>query len=198
MATRSAIIIQHDSKFIGIYCHSDGYPEWNGKILLEHYNTHESALALISLGSLSSIARDGTPTAYHRDKGESWDSVSPTVAASFSAVSSSIGHDDHIYLFQDGRWLHNGKCLAQRLADGPPPVPVASCPPITAVKPGTIITFVCGPGESSRPEFALRKGRAYGLVTDRWGTHLRVKLDDYTFTTVERFTSVGIGAYCFQ
>jgi len=197
MSTRSAIIVSHEGKYTGVYCHSDGYPEWNGNRLMEHFNSLPSALALVSLGDLSSIGRDGTVTAYHRDRGESWDEVKPIESHSLNYIVSCLDHDDNVYLFADGKWHHNGKCLATRLASGPPPTPVASCPPVASVKPGTVITFVCGPGESSLPEFAMRKGRAYGVIRDRWGTHLRVKLDDFTFTTVDRFTSVGIGAYCF-
>lgn len=38
-------------------------------------------------------------------------------------------------------------------------------------------------------------GKVYGRIETRWGESLRIKLDDYTFTTVEGFTTVGIGAY---
>ena len=38
MATRSVIgIVNLDKSITGIYCHYDGYPENNGKILLNHY-----------------------------------------------------------------------------------------------------------------------------------------------------------------
>ena len=66
---------------------------------------------------------------------------------------------------------------------------------VLKARPGDLVTFVCGPSESPDPKFADKKGRAYGLIHSRWGTSLRVKLDDYTFTTVERFTTIGIGAY---
>ena len=66
---------------------------------------------------------------------------------------------------------------------------------VLKAKAGDIITFVCGPSESSDPRFADRKGRAYGFIHSQWGTSLRVKLDDYTFTNVERFTTIGIGVY---
>ena len=39
MATRSNIgIVNEDDSITAIYCHWDGYPEHNGKILLNHYN----------------------------------------------------------------------------------------------------------------------------------------------------------------
>ncbi len=68
-------------------------------------------------------------------------------------------------------------------------------PDIRDIKPGTLITFVYGPSESPLPEFAQYKGRAYGLQKSRFGDSLRVKMEDFTFEYVTRFTQVGIGAY---
>lgn len=74
-----------------VYCHSDGYPSYLGKMLLEHYNTPELATALVDLGSLSMVRerlapdegechtfkkpvrespKGGITTAYHRDRKE--------------------------------------------------------------------------------------------------------------------------------
>ena len=53
-----------------VYCHSDGYPSYLGKMLLEHYNTPELATALVDLGSLSMVPKGGITTAYHRDRGD--------------------------------------------------------------------------------------------------------------------------------
>ena len=50
MATRSAIAIkQEDGKVKSVYCHSDGYPEHNGKLLLNFYNSDESANEIVNL-----------------------------------------------------------------------------------------------------------------------------------------------------
>lgn len=38
-------------------------------------------------------------------------------------------------------------------------------------------------------------GKVYGRIKTRWGESLRIKLDNYTFTTIEGFTATGIGAY---
>jgi hypothetical protein len=65
------------------------------------------------------------------------------------------------------------------------------------VKPGDIITFVCGPGESKEIKYASRKGIAYGVEETRWGSRLRVKMEDFTFNYVSSFSTVGIGAYHF-
>ena len=57
MPTRSRIAVQlEDNKgYESIYCHSNGYPCWNGKILLEHYTKPDKVKELIALGYISSL-----------------------------------------------------------------------------------------------------------------------------------------------
>lgn len=74
-----------------------------------------------------------------------------------------------------------------------------SAPRIESAKPGALICFVCGPGESHEPKCCQRIGKAYGLIRDpRWGNSLRVKFPDGSFTRVSSFTTVGIGAYLVE
>lgn len=62
MSTRSRIGIRNkDNTITSIYCHWDGYPEWNGKMLLTHYTKLEDVKKLIQLGNLSTLGR--TPVA---------------------------------------------------------------------------------------------------------------------------------------
>jgi len=54
MATRARIGIQlKDDSVLSVYHHWDGYPEWLGKQLMEHYNTREKAVELIDGGDMS-------------------------------------------------------------------------------------------------------------------------------------------------
>lgn len=56
MATRSNIALEKiDGSLDVIYCHYDGYFEYNGKILSEHYNDLESVKRLIELGDIRSL-----------------------------------------------------------------------------------------------------------------------------------------------
>lgn len=41
-----------------IYCHYDGYPEWNGFILEEYYKDQKKAEKLLDLGSIKSLGKD--------------------------------------------------------------------------------------------------------------------------------------------
>ena len=53
MATRSRIGIQlKDDSILSVYCHYDGYPEFNGRVLREHYNTSEKVADLIDGGNI--------------------------------------------------------------------------------------------------------------------------------------------------
>ena len=56
MATRSMIYKeQQDGTLKGIYCHWDGYLEYNGSILLEHYSDPDKLEKLLALGDISSL-----------------------------------------------------------------------------------------------------------------------------------------------
>lgn len=82
MATRSTIARKTDTGIESIYCHWDGYPAYNGRILQEHYTNDEKIAELLSLGDLSSLDKDigeqhsfddrpeGACTFYGRDRGE--------------------------------------------------------------------------------------------------------------------------------
>lgn len=59
MSTRSAIGIQRkDGTIEAIYCHWDGYPSGNGKILLNNYNDVKKINKLLKLGDLSQLGEE--------------------------------------------------------------------------------------------------------------------------------------------
>ena len=61
MGTRSRIGIEMpDHTVVSVYCHWDGYPEHNGKILVEHYLNREDVQELIDGGGISSLRTRGT------------------------------------------------------------------------------------------------------------------------------------------
>ena len=87
MSTRSSIGIKNEKGEIrSVYCHNDGYPEHNGRVLVENYDTAEKVEELIALGDLSFIGERVKPNeneghsfdspvadvtiAYHRDRNE--------------------------------------------------------------------------------------------------------------------------------
>ena len=86
MSTRSHIgIWNEDGSLDVIYCHWDGYPSYNGALLLHHYQDPEKIRELIALGDISSLAesvkpvegehtfespQEGVVVAYGRDRHE--------------------------------------------------------------------------------------------------------------------------------
>jgi hypothetical protein len=87
MATRSRIGIENENGRVeSIYCHWDGYPDNNGKMLARHYTDVKKIKSLIALGDISILNENVVPAdgvshsfespadnvtvAYHRDRGE--------------------------------------------------------------------------------------------------------------------------------
>lgn len=85
MGTKSNIAIERTNGAVDvIQCQYDGYPGYNGAMLLKHYNTPERVRELIKLGDISYLAENPAPTgphsydkpqngvtvAYGRDRGE--------------------------------------------------------------------------------------------------------------------------------
>jgi len=62
LGTRSYIAKQiGKDQYLTIFCHFNGYPDDNGKILADHYNTPEQVDQLLALGSLYSLGERISP-----------------------------------------------------------------------------------------------------------------------------------------
>jgi len=120
MATRSRIAIEREGGSVeSIYCHHDGYPSNNGRLLLENYEDRKKVEGLIALGDISSLGEEvdpddrlnhtfenpqrGVTVAYHRDRGE---------AKSGPDYHRDLDHfvrsdvEEYGYLFtKEGEWL---------------------------------------------------------------------------------------------
>ena len=59
MGTPSMIgILNEDGSVTASYCHYDGYLSYNGRVLVDHYNTPEKARAVAKVGYLSALSND--------------------------------------------------------------------------------------------------------------------------------------------
>ena len=128
MGTRSRIGVMHGDKVKSIYCHWDGYLEFNGRILQEHYDSAK-ANHLVALGDLSSLrATIGEKhkfspfdqkelsneefekqfgdmcTFYGRDRGEK--GVEFKVAQTFDEFLEQCDNcgAEYYYIMRDGTW----------------------------------------------------------------------------------------------
>jgi hypothetical protein len=119
MSTRSSIgIVNDDGSVTGIYCHWDGYPEHNGKLLLNHYTTSDIVNSLMSLGNLSYLDEKlntdlphsfknpvkGVCVAYGRDRGEK--NVNSKKFISDIEYKMDGKGVDYQYLFNNNKWYY--------------------------------------------------------------------------------------------
>lgn len=125
MGTRSDIIaksiVKSKVRWSRIYCHWDGYPSHNGKILFEHFTDQKKIDALIKLGNLSVLAPsiekpaghsfdkavDGYTVFYGRDRGEN--DIAPVVGDTLASVWPSmseggVGGTEFTYVWDGGMW----------------------------------------------------------------------------------------------
>ena len=110
---------QKDGSYKSIYCHWDGYPEYNGKILYENYNEKKKVEKLISLGDISSLdeeiepdyrfehcfsnRQDGITLAYHRDRGEKLNiRIDKNINELINYLSNSM--EEYLYVYDNGVW----------------------------------------------------------------------------------------------
>jgi len=107
MSTRSNIgILNQDGSVEFVYCHFDGYPSHNGKLLLENYKNFDQVSKLIELGDLSQLGdtRESC-VAYHRDRGEIL--RKPMLLRTTHEVLGNM--EEYLYLFDvaNERWVYS-------------------------------------------------------------------------------------------
>ena len=125
MATRARIGLKlDDGSIISAYHHWDGYPEWLGVTLKEHYNTKKDIAKLIDGGNMSSCYSDNE---YDEEKQEfvkndpkpeyyGGDDERPRLSRNFTqfAFDSKSG-EEYLYLFVDNEW--NGFSLDHKYSE---------------------------------------------------------------------------------
>lgn len=115
MGTRSAIGIKlSDGTVKAVYCHWDGYPSHNGKILWDHYDEAKT-MQLIKLGDLSSLGpeigtkhpfnerRENECTFYARDRDEK-DVGARKFRDEEEFRNTFDSGAEYWYLYNDGDW----------------------------------------------------------------------------------------------
>jgi hypothetical protein len=127
MSTRSSIAVKvEDNKVLTIYCHSDGYLDHNGRMLLNHYNNQEKAEAIVNLGDCSFLdksiekpeghdfdnRKDGYSVFYGRDRNEE-----ECEASVFETYEKALAYNSQEYnYYWDGtKWMVDGDVLTEEL-----------------------------------------------------------------------------------
>ena len=112
MGTRSRIGIQlADESILSVYCHYDGYPEFNGVKLQEHFNSYDAATELIDGGDMSSLWTNAgwnnevlpaTAPLYYSSRLPS-DNTEPRYDMSLGTYLAN--GEEYAYLFANGKWV---------------------------------------------------------------------------------------------
>jgi hypothetical protein len=112
MGTRSRIGIQlKDDSILSVYCHWDGYPDFNGVKLVEHFNSYDKAAELIDGGDISALwtnagwdneTLEQTGPLYYSSRGEE---PQPRLDSDLCEYLSPTGSEEYHYLFTNGEWV---------------------------------------------------------------------------------------------
>lgn len=123
MSTRSYICMEvGDNRYKTIYCHFDGYPDYNGKMLLEYYDDRVRVEKLLELGDLSSLGKKIDPDPnlphsfdyherqedvcvfYGRDRG---DEGAAARIMTMEELDDPENWTEYVYIFnRDGEWKY--------------------------------------------------------------------------------------------
>ena len=114
MSTRSRIgLTLKDGSVMSCYHHWDGYPEWLGVTLKEHYNTYEKIAELLDGGNMSSCYSDSEfdyekQEFIHGDPKPNYyggDDEAPRLNKSFDEMAKyARACEEYLYNFVDGEW----------------------------------------------------------------------------------------------
>lgn len=125
MSTRSRIsIINSDGKVRSIYCHHDGYLDYNGKKLVDFYDNEKVINELLDLGDLSALGNNPVSDKLYwknrdpfynfseefclayRDRGE--DEVDAKEFNSFEEFKQAFPdlQEEYNYVFMNGKWYY--------------------------------------------------------------------------------------------
>ena len=121
MATRSTIAkLGKDGIIKAVYCHSDGYLEYNGKILNEYYKDESKVDELLAHGDISSLnknigeklpfddyklfAEKEQCRFYHRDRGEDLMFNEFESDIEYIEWAKDSCNAEYIYMFAFGAW----------------------------------------------------------------------------------------------
>ena len=123
MATRALIGYLDDSKKLTTtYNHYDGYPEYLGKILKEHYSGDEKAKSVASVGYITSIDEDGKINSKFNESANTMILDEEAFSAAMQIGDEVNGYGaDYGYVYFNDEWnsiKNNGiKGMAEQIVD---------------------------------------------------------------------------------
>ena len=112
MGTRSRVAVMHGTVCKSVYCHYDGYLDYAGRILLEHYDS-TLANALVARGDNSGVKETLEGMNFYEDRETQGEEVSEflrstpwEVAHTFDEFLEQVGGccGEYYYVMKDGVW----------------------------------------------------------------------------------------------
>lgn len=98
---------------VATYCHYDGYPEHNGKMLVQHYNNSSDAKKVALAGYISGLEADlSESVSKSANRGDPMNYAS---IGEFLSDMVDCPHIEYVYLWADGKW----KVLSQHYSVSP-------------------------------------------------------------------------------
>ena len=120
MGTRSRIGIQlQDNSVLSVYCHYDGYPEFNGRVLRDNYDTVEKVRQLIDGGDMSCTWTNAgwnnetlpeSGPLHYTARGESLESNAPRYDESIFDFLDKKNNEEYAYI-----WTVNNKWVCTKM-----------------------------------------------------------------------------------
>ena len=104
MSTRSRIgYVGDDSKYYTAYCHFDGYPSYNGRVLLDAYCDIDKVKSLVNSGDFRALTGDVDCIEYYPDVEHK-----PTVFDTFDELLDFMNDSDqeYLYIYEDKEWVY--------------------------------------------------------------------------------------------
>ena len=103
MGTRSRVAVMHGDVCKSVYCHYDGYLDYTGRILQEHYDSTR-ANQLVATGDNSGVKPTIEEMNFYKDRGE--DDVDFRVAHTFEEFLEQVDRccGEYYYVMRDGVW----------------------------------------------------------------------------------------------
>jgi len=112
MSTRSRIGLElADGSILSIYSHFDGYVEFNGVKLVEHFNSYEKAAELVDLGDISCLwtncgfNNETLPETGPLPYSARGEDCPPRLDADLCDYLLAINAEEYHYLFRNGEWV---------------------------------------------------------------------------------------------
>ncbi len=112
MGTRSRVAVMHGDVCKSVYCHYDGYLDYTGRILLEHYDS-TAANALVARGDNSGVKETVEEMNFYEERDSEGEDVQEfvnstpwTVAHTFEEFLEQVEScwGEYYYVMKDGVW----------------------------------------------------------------------------------------------